>query len=67
MDKKVFKSLLAMNGYTQSDLAKEMHMAESTLIRKVKNNSFSIAEAELFGSILHVTNLGEIFFHKSVT
>lgn len=69
MDRNSFRAALAQAGYTQSDLAKALNMAESTMVRKIKNNSFSIDQAEEIGKILglSITRLGEIFFDHKVT
>ena len=61
MDKRQFRATLAINDYTQSRLAKEMNMSESTMVRKVKNDSFTLEEAKKMASILHIPNLGEFF------
>ncbi len=67
MNKNLFKAALAKEGYTQERLAKEMSIGTSTLIRKVKNNSFTMAEAERIVEILNIRNPSEIFFDNSVT
>lgn len=69
MDRNSFRAALAQAGYTQSDLAKAMKMAESTMIRKIKRNSFSVAQAEEIGRILGLpsSRLSEIFFDQKVT
>jgi transcriptional regulator with XRE-family HTH domain len=67
VNKNLFKAALAKEGYTQERLAKEMSIGTSTLIRKVKNNSFTMAEAERIVEILNIRNPSEIFFDNSVT
>lgn len=60
MNKNIFKAAMVKQGYTQRRLCAEIPMAESTLIRKLKNDSFTIAEAEKIAKILK-TSPGEIF------
>ena len=69
MDQNLFRSVLAKAGYTQAMLAKELNMAESTMTRKIKHNSFTISEAEMIGEILGIatSELGCIFFKRKVT
>lgn len=64
MNKRLFKAALARAGYTQAQLARELEMAESTLTRKIKHNSFTLAEAERIVEILHITDPCDIFFAK---
>lgn len=62
MQRNQFKAALAQSGFTQHELAQNLNMAESTLIRKVKNNSFTISEAMAIGKILSIEDLGRFFF-----
>lgn len=62
MDKWLFRAALARRGYTQQKLAKEIEMAESTMVRKIKNDSFTIQEANKIIDILSIDNPEEIFF-----
>ena len=63
MQRTQFRAALMQRGYTQKRLAKEIPMAQSTLIRKVDNDSFTIKEAERIGEILGMENLSEFFLH----
>lgn len=67
MNKNMFKAALAQQGYTQKKLAAEMNMTDSTMIRKVKNSSFTISEAERISTILHIQNPSELFFEQNGT
>lgn len=62
MNIRQFKAELARAGYTQAKLAQDLKMAESTLTRKIKRNSFTLEEAEKITSILAIQNPCEIFF-----
>jgi len=65
VDKLLLNGEIAKNGYTQQKLAKELDMAESTFIRKVKTNTFTMNDADKIIEILHIENPMPIFFaHK---
>ena len=58
----LYKASLALKGITQEDLAKLMGMSSSTLIRKIKNDTFTLEEAKRMAEILDLTNPTEFFF-----
>lgn len=62
MNKNLYKAALAEKGYTQRELAKRLNMAESTLSRKIKNDTFTLKEAEKIIKILEIKNPLNIFF-----
>lgn len=64
INKLLLNSEIAKNGYTQQRLAKELGMAESTFIRKVKHNTFDMNQADAIISILNIENPMPIFFAK---
>ena len=63
----LFKAALARAEFTQQKLARELFMADSTLNRKIKNDSFTISEATEIIRILGITNPCEIFFTQKDT
>lgn len=67
MDRDFFRGAVAASGHTLKSLAFEMHMAESTMSRKIKTSSFTIAEAERIAKILGYDDPGLIFFTRKHT
>ena len=67
MQVNLFRAELAKKGYTQQKLANEMKIAESTLIRKMKNDSFTMEEANKIIDILDIEKPEDIFFAKRDT
>lgn len=65
MKKPMFKAAIAAAGITQRELAKRIGMSESTIITKVKNNGFSVSEAEDIALVLNLSKyeLADIFFN----
>ena len=57
----LFKAAIAAKGYTQKQLAKEINMSESTIVRKAKTDTFTIAEAEKIIAILEIKDPIHIF------
>lgn len=49
------REIIIEEGYTQDSLAKEMHMARSTLNRKLKNKSFTRSEMQLMIKLLKIS------------
>lgn len=64
LDKKMLRAAIAMAGYTQTRLAKEIGMSNSTMVRKIKNSSFGTDEAMKIIEILKIKNPEKIFFAK---
>lgn len=62
MNANLLRAELAKNGMTQKELAQAIGMAQSTLYRKIKNNSFGIDDVRLIVSVLHIDNPIAIFF-----
>lgn len=62
MNANLLRAELAKNGMTQKELAKAIGMAQSTLYRKIKNNSFGIDDVRSIVSVLHIDNPMAIFF-----
>lgn len=62
MNINLFKAELAKKGYTQYMLANQLNIAPSTMVRKLKSNSFTLDEANTIIQILGITNPAEIFF-----
>jgi len=58
----LFNAAMAKAGYTRQRLAKALHMADSTLLRKIRNNSFTIQEANEIISLLEIEDPCAIFF-----
>lgn len=62
MNVNLFKSELIKNGYTQASLAKKIGISQSTMNRKLRNNSFTIEEAEAIIKILGIAQPSSVFF-----
>lgn len=62
MNVNLFRAELAKNGLTNKQLAEAIGVSESTLYRKIKNNSFGINEIKAITSVLHIKNPIPIFF-----
>ena len=56
-----------LKGYTQEQLAKALGIAESTLIRKVKNDAITMDEANKIIGILKIDDPSSVFFTQIVT
>ena len=63
MNKNLFRAALASAGVTQCELAKQIGLSESSVIRKVKNDSFTLREAKLISKYLNVDGPA-LFFDK---
>ena len=63
----LFRAELAKAGYTRRRLAEELCMAYSTLLRKIKNNSFTLSESEEIIRLLGIADPGGIFFEEKDT
>lgn len=67
MNVNLLKAEIAKNGYTLTRLAKELDMAPSTVVRKMKTNSFKMSEAQNIIQILRIDKPDEVFFDQKVT
>lgn len=67
INKNLYRAALAKAGYTQEQLAKALGIAESTLIRKVKNDAITMDEANKIIEILKIDDPSSVFFTKMVT
>lgn len=67
INKNLYRAALAKAGYTQEQLAKALGIAESTLIRKVKNDAITMDEANKIIGILKIDDPSSVFFTKMVT
>lgn len=67
INKNLYRAALAKAGYTQEQLAKALGIAESTLIRKVKNDAITMDEANKIIGILKIDDPNAVFFTQVVT
>lgn len=67
INKNLYRAALAKAGYTQEQLAKALGIAESTLIRKVKNDAITMDEANKIIGILKIDDPSAVFFTRMVT
>ena len=67
INKNLYRASLAKAGYTQEQLAKALGIAESTLIRKVKNDAITMDEANKIIGILKIDDPSSVFFTQIVT
>lgn len=67
INKNLYRAALAKAGYTQEQLAKALGIAESTLIRKVKNDAITMDEANKIIGILKIDDPSSVFFTQIVT
>lgn len=62
MNQNLFRAAMAAQGITQYKLADMLGVAQSTIIRKIKNDSFTIEEAKRIIKILKIKEPEKIFF-----
>ena len=62
MDVRALKAEIVRNGYTQDEFCKEIGMAHSTFIRKLKQGVFKTDEAEKITLTLNIADPAKIFF-----
>ena len=60
----LLKSKIVEKGYTQAEFCREIGMAESTFIRKMKMGTVTLKEAERMIELLEIKNPAEVFFAK---
>ncbi|MBE7042153.1 MAG: DUF739 domain-containing protein [Ruminococcaceae bacterium] len=65
MNVNLLKSEIVKNGYTQEGFCKEIGMAHSTFIRKLRYGVFKTDEAEKISDVLKIKNPSEIFFDSN--
>ena len=65
INKNLYRAALAKAGYTQEQLAKALGIAESTLIRKVKNDAITMDEANKIIGILKIDDPSSVFFYQN--
>ena len=58
----LLKAKIVEKGYTQAEFCKEINMAESTFIRKMKMGTVTLKEAEKMIKLLEIKNPAEVFF-----
>ena len=61
------KGLFTSNGLTQKDIAKHLGVSAFTLSLKLHNKrEFKASEIDKLCSLLHIENVGDIFFANNV-
>lgn len=63
MNMNLYWAALAAKGYTQYQLARVIGVSESTLIRKLKMESFSLREVKRIMDVLEISDPRPIFFN----
>ena len=58
----LFRAEMAKAGYTRRRLAEELCIGYSTLLRKIRNGSFTLAESEEIIRLLGIEDPGALFF-----
>lgn len=58
------RGLIAKNGFSQSDVAKEIGITPKTFYEKMKIGIFDSDEMQKMVDLLHIENPGAIFFAK---
>ena len=58
------KGIIAKNGKSQKDVAREIGITEKTFYLKMKKGIFGSDEIEKMVDILHIENPDQIFFAK---
>ena len=61
----LLKAAIKMNGLTLASTAKKIGVSESTFWRKIRNNSFTLGEADRLIQVLSIQNPGQIFFSEN--
>ena len=64
IDTNRLKSVMVLNGKTQEDVAKHLHMAPKTFYLKMKKGVFGSDEIEEMIEYLHIDDPVSIFFAK---
>ncbi len=64
MDMNLYRAVMAKNGFTQYQLARLLGMADSTLIRKVKQESFTLHEMRKMVELLNIDDPNSFFLLK---
>ena len=68
MNTNLLKFHIAEAGLTCKDVEKELGISHSAFSRKLNHKSeFNREEIEKLAALLHLTNIGEIFFAKEVS
>lgn len=58
------RGIIAKNGFSQSDIAKEIGITPKTFYEKMKNGVFGSDEIQIMIDVLKIENPIEIFFAK---
>ena len=67
VDTNLLKAEIVKNGLTQAEFCKQIGMAHSTFIRKMRTGVFNTTEAELIAKCLNIENPERIFFARQLT
>ena len=65
-DANALRAEMARTGNSQGSLAKMLGISDAAMSYKIKNASFSLAEAEKIANFLDVDDLRHIFFASKV-
>lgn len=58
------RGIIAKNGFSQSDIAKEIGITPKTFYEKMKNGVFGSDEIQIMIDVLEIENPIDIFFAK---
>lgn len=61
-NKRAFKAKMALAGYNQKELSKEIGVSEQLLTRRLKTGVFRSDEIERICPVLHIEDPAQIFF-----
>lgn len=65
MNVNALKGEIKRNGMTLAETAAKIGISESSMYRKMKNNTFGLCEAEKLITVLHIEKPEDIFFGKN--
>lgn len=66
LDRNALRAEFVKNGMTQKEVAKAIGLSESSMVRKMNNDSFSTEEAQRMIDLLNIPEPSCVFFAKPV-
>lgn len=67
LDRRLLKSEMVKNGYTQATLSEALGMSQRTFYNRLKSGDFGTKEIEVMSALLKLENPWDVFFANIVT
>ena len=67
LDRRLLKSEMVKNGYTQATLSEALGMSQRTFYNRLKSGDFGTKEIEVMSALLKLENPWAVFFANIVT